>query len=442
MLGAIIGDIVGSRFEFNNHRSKVFELFTEDCRVTDDSIMTLAVAKAIMAAGKSGCLLLENEAGNREYYRRVERLAASTMQELGHNYPHCGYGGRFRQWLFSAAPKPYNCYGNGAAMRISPAAFAARSETEARMLSEVITRVTHNHPEGLKGAEATVLAIYMARQGADKQAIRERINGYFYPLDFTIAAIRDSYSFSPTCQETVPQAIEAFLESSSFEDAIRTVISLGGDSDTLAAITGGIAEAYYGIPEAIGSKALSYLDDDLQKIYADWQEYLKNGPRTLVFRQAALPEREFLFRAGYREWARGRTYEQYVRDNQKEDDYGTRYVLTCADEIVSSAIVLKLAPIFGKKVRGIGSILTPEIHSHQGYATILLKKCLQQIDSEEDGLVFLHSDIDPAFYRRLGFRVLPENLQRSATSACMVRCAEDVWKKLLNGASKLIPDYF
>lgn len=275
MLGAIVGDIVGSRFEFNNHRSKDFELFTEACTVTDDSIMTLAVARAIMDADKTGNMPLETGVINREYYRRVEALSVKTMQKVGRRYPNCGYGGRFGVWIFNDDPKPYNSFGNGAAMRISPAAFAARTETEARVLAEVITRVTHNHPEGLKGAEATVVAIYMARHGADKQAIRDRINGFFYPLDFSIDGIRDTYRFNETCQETVPQAIEAFLESTSFEDAIRTAISVGGDSDTLAAITGAIAEAYYGIPKDIEEKALTYLDGDLRAIYAAWKEFVR-----------------------------------------------------------------------------------------------------------------------------------------------------------------------
>lgn len=269
MLGAIIGDVVGSRFEFNNYRSKDFELFAKACEATDDSIMTLAVANAIMDAGKFGCLPLEKGISNREYYLRVEALVVKSMQKIGRNYPHCGYGSRFGRWLLSENPQPYNSFGNGAAMRISPAAVAARSETEARMLTEVITRVTHNHPEGLKGAETIAVAIFMARNGADKETIRERINGYFYPLNFTIDEIRNTYQFNETCQETVPQAIQAFLESASFEDAIRTAISVGGDSDTLAAITGAIAEAYYGVPNELEEKALSYLDTDLRQIYDD-----------------------------------------------------------------------------------------------------------------------------------------------------------------------------
>lgn len=272
MLGAIIGDIVGSRFEFNNHRSKEFKLFTEDCQVTDDSIMTLAIAKAIMETEKiikptfGGCNY------HSEYYLLLERMSIKCMQEIGGKYPNCGYGGMFGKWVFSDKPEAYNSFGNGAAMRISPVGFAARTEGEACRLSEVITGTTHNHEEGIKGAEATAVAIFMARRGFTKSEIRNKISRNYYSLDFTIDEIRDTYHFNETCQKTVPQAIEAFLEASSFEDAIRTAISVGGDSDTLAAITGSIAEAYYGVPVEIKEKALSYLDNDLRAIYDEWCE--------------------------------------------------------------------------------------------------------------------------------------------------------------------------
>lgn len=442
MLGAIIGDIVGSRFEFNNHRNKDFELFTETCEVTDDSIMTLAVAKAIMEAGKSGCLPLENGLGNREYYRRMEALTIKYMQEIGRNYPDCGYGGRFRRWIFNDDPQPYNSYGNGAAMRISPAAFAARSEAEARTLSEVVTRITHNHPAGLKGAEAVSLAIYMARSGAGKDAIRERIKVCYYDLNFTIDEIRDTYQFNETCQETVPQAIQSFFEATSFEDDIRTAISVGGDSDTLAAITGAIAEAYYGVPKELEEKALLYLDTELREIYDNWQEYLKTGPRLIVVREAALGERELLFRDGYQEWSKNRSLEEYIRDNSKEDNYGKRFVIDLEGKIISSLIVLNLKPIMGKTVYGIGSVLTPKLHTGKGYATILLKNCIKQIEKDENALIFLFSDINPDFYKKLGFKLLPKELQKSGKSPCMVRCGEQDWHNLLKVSIDRIPEYF
>lgn len=256
MLGAIIGDVVGSRFEFNNHRSKDFELFTDECQVTDDSIMTLAVAKAIMEAErkiapcKYGC--------DCEYYSLVEKLTITSMQEIGRRYPNCGYGGMFSQWVFSDDPKPYNSFGNGAAMRISPVGFAARTEREVCRFAEVVTGVTHNHREGIKGAEATAVAIYMARCGSTKGEIRDKIVRNYYQLNFRIDDIRDTYEFNETCQDTVPQAIQAFLESTSFEDAIRIAISVGGDSDTLAAITGSIAKAYYGVSKEIKNICTKY----------------------------------------------------------------------------------------------------------------------------------------------------------------------------------------
>ena len=271
MIGAIIGDIAGSRFEFNNHRSKEFDLLTDSCSVTDDSIMTLAVARAILEASKA------MPSGTDGFYAALSELTVKYLREIGRRYPRCGFGGRFYRWIFSDNPQPYNSFGNGAAMRISPAGFIAKTEREAVRLSQTITAVTHNHAEGIKGAEATTVAIMMARQGALKSEIRQRIARDYYPLDFTIDEIRPTYRYHASCQETVPQAIEAFLESDSFEDAIRTAISLGGDSDTLAAITGSIAEAYYGVPADLKEAALGYLDDELRAIYDEWERFCRMG---------------------------------------------------------------------------------------------------------------------------------------------------------------------
>ncbi|MCL2806150.1 MAG: ADP-ribosylglycohydrolase family protein [Treponema sp.] len=270
MLGSIIGDIIGSRFEFNNHRSKDFELFDNDCFVTDDSIMTLAVAEAILAC--------EGD------WKKLDKNAVKYMRSIGKKYPGCGYGSMFGKWIFSNDPKPYNSFGNGAAMRVSPCGFIAQTEKEAKMLSQKVTEVTHNHPEGIKGAEAVVIAVFMARNGASKNEIKERIENDYYKLDFTLGtsteplcgegspldSIRKNYKFDETCQNTVPQAIQAFLESDAFEDAIRNAISIGGDSDTIACITGGIAEAFYGIPVDIKSKAQIFLNSELRSIYKRW----------------------------------------------------------------------------------------------------------------------------------------------------------------------------
>lgn len=271
MIGAIIGDIAGSRFEFNNHRSKEFDLLTDSCSVTDDSIMTLAVARAILEASKA------MPSGTDGFYAALSELTVKYLREIGRRYPRCGFGGRFYRWIFSDNPQPYNSFGNGAAMRISPAGFIAKTEREAVRLSQTITAVTHNHAEGIKGAEATTVAIMMARRGALKSEIRQRIARDYYPLEFTIDEIRPTYRYHASCQETVPQAIEAFLESDSFEDAVRTAISLGGDSDTLAAITGSIAEAYYGVPANLKEAALGYLDDELRAIYDEWERFCRMG---------------------------------------------------------------------------------------------------------------------------------------------------------------------
>ncbi|MEW5954278.1 MAG: ADP-ribosylglycohydrolase family protein [Bacillota bacterium] len=257
MLGAIIGDIVGSRFEWNNIKTKEFDFFTYRCEFTDDSVMSFAVAKALLDC-----------AGNHD---RLGDFAVKAMRDVGRPYPDCGYGSMFRQWMYSDNPLPYNSFGNGAAMRVSACGFAAKTLDEVKILSRKVTEVTHNHPEGIKGAEATAVCIFLAREGKSILEIRDYVNEHYYPMNFTLAEIRDGYKFNETCQGTVPQAIMTFLESTSFEDAIRNAISIGGDSDTLAAIAGGIAEAYYGVPIDIRKHALTFLDERLLKILADFE---------------------------------------------------------------------------------------------------------------------------------------------------------------------------
>lgn len=252
MLGAIIGDIVGSRFEWHNIKTKEFQFLTYQCKPTDDSIMSFAIAQSILSCNGD--------------MAKLSQLAVKNMQELGQAYPHADYGGHFNSWIYTKNPTPYNSWGNGAAMRVSPCGFAANSIEEAIKLAGAVTEVTHNHPEGMKGAEATAVAIYMAKTGSSIIEIRDYIEKHYYKIDFTLDAIRESYQFNESCQETVPQALEAFFESTSFEDAIRNAISIGGDSDTLAAITGGIAEAYYGIPAEIRKHALTFLDNKMLSI--------------------------------------------------------------------------------------------------------------------------------------------------------------------------------
>lgn len=256
MYGAIIGDIVGSRFEFKNYKGKDFELFTSHNQITDDSIMTIAVAKALMEA--------------KEDYSDLEAQTVSWMQAIGRKHPS-SYGGGFWKWLLSKEPQPYNSWGNGAAMRVSAVAYAAKTVKEAINLSRMVTQVTHNHPEGIKGAEATAVATFMALNGFHKSEIRRIMEEYYF-IGFSIDDIRESYKYYISCQGTLPPAIVAFLESDSYEDAIRNAISIGGDSDTIAAITGAIAEAYYGVPQDLRNKADMYLPDDLKEIIDAFEE--------------------------------------------------------------------------------------------------------------------------------------------------------------------------
>lgn len=269
MIGAIIGDIVGSRFEFDNYRAKDFEFLTHKCFFTDDSVMSLAVCESLMHCKPD--------------YSDLNNETIESMRRIGRSYPHCGYGGSFHRWMYSNNPQPYNSYGNGAAMRVSGCGYAANSIAEAVALSKAVTEITHNHPEGLKGAEATTIAVYMARTGSSLMAIRDCIVKNYYPINFTLDSIRDTYQFNETCQDTVPQALEAFFESTSFEDAIRNAISIGGDSDTLAAITGAVAEAYYGVPNNIRKHALKFLDDRLLKILLDFENMYPAKSRKKLF---------------------------------------------------------------------------------------------------------------------------------------------------------------
>ncbi|UOO38516.1 ADP-ribosylglycohydrolase family protein [Oscillospiraceae bacterium CM] len=275
MIGAIIGDIVGSRFEFNNHKSKDFELFADGCRPTDDTVMTLAVAKSLMVTEhiKETADNLEGDYGGAQTL--LKNVSVTYMQNFGQRYPDSGYGGLFFRWIFDELPRPYNSFGNGAAMRISPVGYVAQTADEVTVMSQIVTGVSHNHPEGLKGAEAVAMAVFLARRGLSKEALREKLRNY-YPLDKTIDTIRQTYEPSTACQNSVPQALTAFLDSTSFEDAIRNAVSIGGDSDTLAAITGSVAEAFYGVPEDLQATALSYLDDALSATVAEWNTFMVN----------------------------------------------------------------------------------------------------------------------------------------------------------------------
>lgn len=253
MYGAILGDIIGSPFEFDRgDKTKEFDLFTKGCDFTDDSVMTIAVGEALLAVGPEATV------------KEIEEAVVTNMQDWGKRYPYAGYGGRFKYWLRERNPKPYGSYGNGSAMRVSAVGWLYDSLERTREVARATANVTHNHPEGIKGAEATASAIYMARNESSKEEIKEYIEREFhYNLDRTLDEIRPGYHMDETCQRTVPEAIIAFLESKDFEDAIRNAVSLGGDTDTLGAITGSIAEAFYGISDVLIAECRSRIDEGL-----------------------------------------------------------------------------------------------------------------------------------------------------------------------------------
>lgn len=256
ILGAIIGDIIGIPYEFtrNRMRSKDFPLFQQRCRVSDDSVMTVANMEWLMG-----------------------RDLVSAMRDLANRYPKAGYGGMFRKWINDTKMGPYNSLGNGSAMRVSPVAWVAKDLDECRRLARRSAEVTHNHPEGIKGAEAVASAIWMAKHKAPKAVIKNYIEENFgYDLDTTVDKIREDYTFDATCPGSVPQAIRCFLEGESYEDTVRNAVSLGGDTDTQAAIAGGIAEAYYGIPQDIINRALKFIPDDLLNSIKQFSEKYGN----------------------------------------------------------------------------------------------------------------------------------------------------------------------
>lgn len=271
MYGAFIGDIVGSKYEFNNIKTKTFPLFSAGCNYTDDSIMTTAVAKAIL-------LSYDEQLKNKGNGKGFQEYLVEVMQNFGRKYPNPtgAYGGNFAKWLRQNNPKPYGSYGNGSAMRVSPCGLIAVTLEEALELARASACVTHNHPEGIKGAEAVSAAIFLAKCGNTKEEIKQYINDHYYNLNFTLDSIRDNYNFDGSCQGSVPQAIVAFLESENFEDAIRNVISIGGDCDTTGAITGSIAWIYYA---GYGNWVTDNFDISMQKIKNTAMEYL---PKELI----------------------------------------------------------------------------------------------------------------------------------------------------------------
>lgn len=253
MYGAILGDIIGSPYEFDKgDKSKSFPLFSKDSEFTDDTVMSIAVAEALLSVGFDATTLI------------IEKEVAKSMRKWGDEYPDAGYGAKFGMWLMLKKSEAYNSLGNGSAMRVSAAGWLYDSIERTRAVAGATAMPTHNHPEGIKGAEATASAIYMARTGSSKEEIKSYIEKEFdYDLDRTLDEIRPTFCMNETCMKTVPESIIAFLESNSFEDAIRNAVSLGGDADTLGAITGSIAEGYYGVPEELKRECENRIDNEM-----------------------------------------------------------------------------------------------------------------------------------------------------------------------------------
>lgn len=251
MLGAIAGDMVGSRFEHKPHKSKDFELFTEQSRFTDDTVLTCAVAWALMHG---------------ESY-------ADNLRLFGRRYPNAGYGGRFRRWLYGIETRNYASWGNGSAMRVSPVGWICGSLDEVMAQAEASARPTHGHPEGVKGAQAVAGAVFLARTGTGKDGIRDFLQQRIgYDMQRSLEQIRPGYGFDVSCAGSVPEAMLCFLEAEDFEDALRNAVSLGGDSDTQACIAGAVAEAFFGgVPEHIEQAAVARLDDNLLVVLREWR---------------------------------------------------------------------------------------------------------------------------------------------------------------------------
>ncbi len=266
MYGAVLGDIIGSPYEFDmGNKSKDFPLFVRRSEFTDDSVMTIAVAEALMEG-------LSDPDDERTKVRIV-----SSMQKWGRRYPDAGYGARFIHWLYAIKPEPYGSYGNGSAMRVSSAGWLYDTLEQTEHMAELTAQVTHDHPEGIRGAVVTAGIIYLSRNGASKEDIRAYAQEKGYDLSRTCDEIRPGYHHVESCQETVPEAVTAFLEGTDFEDVIRTAVSLGGDCDTLTCIAGSMAEAFYGVPADLKQECAKRLPKDMLEVLQRFDGYRKHS---------------------------------------------------------------------------------------------------------------------------------------------------------------------
>ncbi len=272
MFGAILGDIIGSPYEFDQgNKSKDFPLFVQESCFTDDSVMTLAVAEALLQSGQPE-------------EQTVKQRLVSSMQKWGRRYPGAGYGGRFAGWLRAKNPQPYNSWGNGSAMRVSSVGWLYDSLETTRQVARWTAEVTHNHPEGIKGAESVAAVIWLARNGKSKAELRAYVETAFgYDLSRSCDEIRPGYYHVESCQQTVPEAMTAFFEGQDFEDVIRTAVSLGGDCDTLTCIAGSMAEAYYGVPRVLYDVVMDSLPDDLKGVLTQYIHFAESADRAIRF---------------------------------------------------------------------------------------------------------------------------------------------------------------
>ena len=261
MYGAILGDMIGCPYEFDRgNKTKNFPLFTQKSQFTDDTVMTVAVAEAFLK--------------NPNEKAEIRRNLIESMRYYGKKYPHAGYGIRFSRWLRDCDPQPYNSFGNGSAMRVAAVAWLYEDLKTVRQMARLSAEVTHNHPEGIKGAEATAAAIFLGRTGKNKAEIKTYLQDHFgYDLSRTCDEIRPGYCHVESCQETVPEAITAFLEGDDFEDVIRTAVSLGGDCDTLTCIAGAMAEGFYGVPEDMKAECRNRLPEPLLQVLTRFEAY-------------------------------------------------------------------------------------------------------------------------------------------------------------------------
>lgn len=265
MYGAILGDIIGSKFEFDNGgKTKEFKLFGPDDSWTDDSVMTLAVAEALMAVGRDAEVA------------EIEAACTKSMQRWGRQYPGAGYGARFIHWVFADEPKPYHSFGNGSAMRVSAAGWLYDTIERTREVARATAAVSHDHPEGLKGAECTAAVIYLARTGATKAEIEAYVKREFgYDFSMSLAEMRARHRHDESCMDTLPKALRAFFDGTDFEDVVRNAVSLGGDADTIGAIAGAMGEAMFGVPEELKAECLRRIEPDMRKVVEEFEKVVR-----------------------------------------------------------------------------------------------------------------------------------------------------------------------